>query len=306
MGELMQHSVAAGGHSSTLAGHWRAADEQLVAGRHRASATLRCRIAGIAVTVLIGLALVIHAGWLVLTHTSAASQPYPPFERTQRPSAAAADDWIRANVPAGTHLLVAGFDPPAGYQPVTLETAGSNWKNYNYLVTSTTSDQLADSALTTVWRSSTPVAIFSDVEVRYVLARTSPDAIRSNHDTDRVERLQAGAALQENPHLMSSPGAKDMLAAGQLDLRAAAVLTALVTQVPFALTEVVVVAPEAAAEMPARSITVNSSDPAGFTRALSGVVTSMAPDQVTVGENGAIGLHWPLSVTPMPSVNDSA
>ena len=206
-------------------------------------------------------------------------------------------------MPAGTHLLADGFDPPAGYQPVPLETAGSNWKNYRYLVTSTTSDVLADSALAPVWKSSTPVAIFSDVEVRYVLARTSPDEIRRNHDIDRIERLQAGAALQENPHLMSSPSAKDILAAGQLDLRAAAVLTALVMQVPFALNEIVVVAPEAAAEMPARSITLYSSDPAGFTRALSGVVTPMAPDQVTVGENGAIALHWPLSVTPMPSVN---
>jgi hypothetical protein len=303
MGELMQHSIAPGGRRSNLAGLWHAGQALPVAGRHRASANSRRRIVAIAVTVLVGLALLVHAGWLVFTHTSAASRPYPPFERTQRHSAVAADDWIRANVPAGTHLLADGFDPPAGYQPVTLETAGSNWKNYRYLVTSSTSAPLADSALATVWKSSTPVAIFSDVEVRYVLARTSPDDIRRNHDLDRVERLQAGAALQQNQHLILSPGANDILAAGQLDLRAAAVLTALVMQVPFALNEIVVVAPEAAAEMPARSITIYSSDPAGFTRALGGVVTSMAPDQVTVGENGAIGLHWPLSVTPMPSVN---
>jgi hypothetical protein len=303
MGEPMQHSVAPGGHGRNLDGLWRAGQARPVAGRHRASATSRRRIVGITLTALVALALLVHAGWLVFSHTSAASRPYPPFERTQRHAAPAADDWILANVPAGTHLLADGFDPPAGYQPVTLETAGSNWKNYRYLVTSTTSDPLADSALSTVWKSSTPVAIFSDVEVRYVLARTSPDEIRRNHDIDRTERLQAGAALQENPHLMLSPTAKDILAAGQLDLRAASVLTALVMQVPFALNEIVVVAPEAAAEMPARSITVYSSDPAGFTRALSGVVTSMAPDQVTVGENGAIGLHWPLSVTPMPSVN---
>ena len=296
----MQHSVAPGGHRSNLTGPWPAGPE---AGRHRASATSRGRIVGITLTVLVGLALVFHAGWLVFTHTSAASRPYPPFERTQRHSGAAADDWIQANVPTGTHLLADGFDPPAGYQSVPLETAGSNWKSYRYLVTATTTDPLADSALATVWKSSTPVAIFGDVEVRYVLARTPPDEIRRNHELDRVERLQAGAALQQNPHLMSSPAAKDILAAGQLDLRAAAVLTALVMQVPFALNEIVVVAPEAAAEMPARSVTVYSSDPAGFTRALSGVVASMAPDQVTVGENGAVGLHWPLSVTPMPSVN---
>ncbi len=297
----MQHSVAPSGRQVNLAGLWHAAQPE--AGRHRASAKSRRRVTGIAVTLLIGLVLVGHVGWLVFTHSSATPRHYPTFTRTQRHAAAAADDWIRANLPTGIRLLADGFDPPAGYPPVLLETAGANWKNYNYLVTATTSDPPADSALATVWKASTPVAIFSDVEVRCVLPLTSPAEIRRNHDVDRVERLQAGAALQENPHLMSSPAAKDILATGQLDLRAAVVLTALVTQVPFALNEIVVVAPEAAAEMPARFITVYSSDPAGFTRALSGVAPGLAPDQVTVGENGAIGLHWPLSVAPMPSVN---
>jgi hypothetical protein len=73
--------------------------------------------------------------------------------------------------------------------------------------------------------------------------------------------------------------------------------------VPFVLNEIVVIAPEAAADMPARFVTIYSSDPAGFTRALSGVSAALAPEQVTVGENGAIELHWPISVTPMPSVN---
>ena len=152
-------------------------------------------------------------------------------------------------------------------------------------------------------RTRPQTVIFSDGEVRYLLPQTPPGEILRNHEVDRVERLQAGAALQQNPHLMSSPAARDILAAGQLDLRAAAVLTAIVTQVPFALNEIVVIAPEAAAEMPARSITIYSADPAGFTRALSGVAPALAPDQVSIGENGAIDLHWPISVTPMPSVN---
>jgi hypothetical protein len=303
LGEQMQHHVAPSGQRVNLAGLWHAAPTQPEPGRHRASANSRSRFVAIALVVLVGLALLVHAGWLMFTHTSAASRPYPAFERTHRHSGAAADDWIRANLPAGTHLLADGFDPPAGYQPVSLEIAGSNWKNYSYLLTSTTTAPLADSALTAVWKSSTPVAIFSDGEVRYILPQTPPDEIRRNHEVDRIERLQAGAALQQNPHLMASPAAKDILAAGQLDLRAAAVLTAIVMQVPFALNEIDVVAPEAAAEMPARSITVYSSDPAGFTRALSGVTAALAPDQVTLGENGAVGLHWPLSVTPMPSVN---
>jgi hypothetical protein len=298
----MQHSVAPSGHRDLLPDSF-AHGAQPAAGRHRASKTSQRPWIGVAAAVLVGLALSVHAGWLAFTHTSSASRPYPAFQRAHRHSGAAADDWIRANLPAGLHLLADGFEPPAGYLPVSLDTAGSNWKNYRYLVTSTMTAPLADSALATVWKASTPVAIFSDGEVRYLLPQTPPGEIIRNHEVDRVERLQAGAALQRNPHLMSSPAAQDILAAGQLDLRAAAVLTAIVMQVPFALNEIVVIAPEAAAEMPARSITIYSADPAGFTRALSGVAPALAPDQVSIGENGAVDLHWPISVTPMPSVN---
>lgn len=290
----MQHSVAPNGL-------WHGALP--IAGRHRASAAAKGRILRIALPLLAGLAVVGHVGWLAFTHTGAAPRSYPAVARTQAHSGSAADDWIRANLPAGIHLLADGFGPPAGYQSVSLATAGANWKNYSYLVTSTTTGPPVDSALTTVWKWSTAVAIFDDVQVRYILPRTPPDEIQRNHDVDRVERLRAGAALQHNAHLTSSPAAKDILAAGQLDLRAGAVITALVTQAPVVLNKIVVVAPEAAAEMPARAVTIYSSDPAGVTRALSGVSAALAPDQVTVGENGALDLHWPLSVTPTPSVN---
>jgi hypothetical protein len=101
----MQHSVAPNGRRADLAGLWHAA--QPVAGRHRASATSRRRALGIAVALLVGLAAVGHVGWLVLTHSNAAPRPYPAFTRTQRHSAAAADDWIRANLATGIRL------PPA-------------------------------------------------------------------------------------------------------------------------------------------------------------------------------------------------
>jgi hypothetical protein len=298
----MQRSVAPNGLSHAV---------PPIAGRHRASGAesgdasgyLKRRIFRIALPLLAGLAVVGHVGWLAFTHTSAAPRPYPAGTRTQQHSGTAVDDWIRANLPAGIHLLADGFDPPAGYRSVALATAGANWKNYSYFVTSRTSDPSTGSTLATVWKSSTAVAIFDDVQVRYVLPLTPPDEIQRNHDLDRVERLRAGEALQHNAHLTSSPAAKHILATGQLDLRAAAVITALVNQAPVALNKITVVAPEAAAEMPARAVTIYSSDPAGVTRALSGVSPALAPDQVTVGENGALDLHWPLSVTPMPSVN---
>lgn len=295
----MPHSVASNGL-------WHEALP--ITGRHRASGASpsgasKRRIFRIAVPLLAGLAVVGHVGWLAFSHTSAAPRTYPAATSAQQyseHSGTAAYDWIRANLPAGIHLLADGFDPPAGYQSVALTTAGANWKNYSYFVTSTTSDPPAGSALATVWKSSTAVALFGDVQVRYILPLTPPDEIQRNHDRDRADRLRAGAALQANAHLTSSPAAKDILAAGQLDLRAAAVITALVTQAPVALSKIIVIAPEAAAGMPARAITIYSSDPAGVTRALSGVSAALAPDQVTVGESGGLDLHWPLSVAAHP------
>ena len=277
--------------------------ELAIAGRHRASGTPARRIFRIALPLLAGLAVGGHVGWLAFTHTSATPRSYPAGAGTQQHSGAAVADWIRANLPAGIHLLADGFDPPAGYQSVALATAGANWKNYSYFVTSRTSDPSVGSALSTVWKSSTPVAVFDDVQVRYVLPLTPPDEIQRKHYVDRVDRLRAGAALQDNAHLTASRAAKAILAAGQLDLRAAAVITALVNQAPVVLNKIIVVAPEAAAGMPARAVTIYSSDPAGVTRALSGVSVALAPDQVTVGENGALDLHWPLSVTPTQTVN---
>jgi hypothetical protein len=293
MGGHMQRSVAPNGLSH---------GELPIAGRHRASGTPERRILRTALPLLAGLAVVGHVGWLAFTHTSAAPRSYPAGTRTQQQSGTAVADWIRANLPPGIHLLADGFDPPAGYQSVALTTAGANWKNYSYFVTSTASPPVG-SALATVWKSSTPVALFDDVQVRYVLPLTPPDEIQRNHYLDRVERLRAGAALQDDAHLTSSRAAKDILATGQLDLRADAVITALVKQAPVVLNKITVVAPEAAAGMPARAVTIYSSDPAGVTRALSGVSAALAPDQVTVGENGALDLHWPLSVTPTPTVN---
>ena len=296
----MQHYIAPSGHRADLAGLWHAT--RPVTDRHRASASAGRRVFRITLALLAGLAVAGHVGWLAFTHTGAAPRPEAVSTTTRQSSDAAAAEWIRANLPTGIHLLADAVDPPAGYQPVSLAAAGKNWTNYSYLVTATNTAPPADSALATVWKSSVAVAMFDDIQVRYVLALTPPDQIQRDRDADDAERLRAGAALQNNPQLTSSPTAKAILATGGLDLRAAAVLTALVGQVPVVLNNIAVVAAEAAAKMPARSITIYSSDPATVTQALSGLAAAFAPDQVTVGENGAIELHWPISVTPMRSV----
>jgi hypothetical protein len=251
--------------------------------------------------LLAALAVVAHVGWLTFSRTNATPPPDGVSAAAQHNSAAA--DWIRSNLPSGLRVLSDGFDPPAGYRPVSLSTAGKNWTNYSYLLTVATAEPPAGSALGTVWRSSTPVAVFDDVQVRLVLPVTPADQILRDRDEDRVERLRAGAALQSNPQLVSSPSIKAILVAGGLDLRAAAALTAVVGQVPVTLNKIDVVPAEVAAAIPARTVTIYSSDPAAVTRALSGLASTFAPDQVTVGENGAMDLHWSLSVTPIPSVN---
>jgi hypothetical protein len=297
----MLHSIASSGHRLDLAGLWHGAQSD--SGRHRASIPSRRHVARITLAVLAGLAVGGHVGWLAFTHSSATQRPDAVSTPAQQRSGAAAANWIRANLPTGIHVLADGVDPPAGYQPVSLATAGKNWTNYSYLVTGTRTAPPVDSALATVWRSSIAVAIFDDIQVRCIRAQTPPDRIQRDRDADQADRMRAGAALQSNPQLMSSPTAKAILAAGELDLRAAAVLTALVAQVPVTLNNIAVVPAEAVAKMPARSITIYSSDPTAVTQALSGLATAFAPDQVTVGEDGAIELKWPISVTPMPSVN---
>jgi hypothetical protein len=301
MGGPMQHYVAPSGQRAELTGLWHAT--QAATSRHRASASAGRRVFRITLALLAGLAVAGHVGWLAFTHNGTAPRSEAASAPTRQHSGAAAAEWIRANLPTGIHLLADGVDPPAGYQPVSLAAAGKNWTNYSHLVTATNTAPQLGSALATVWKSSVAVAIFDDIQVRFVLALTPPDQIQRDRDADAAERLRAGAALQHNPQLTSSPAAKAILATGGLDLRAAAVLTALVGQVPVVLNDIAVVAAEAAAKMPARSITIYSSDPPAVTQALSGLAAALAPDQVTVGEDGAIELHWPISVTPMPSVN---
>jgi hypothetical protein len=295
----MQHSYAPSGHRVNLAGPLHAATP--VTGRHRASVGSPRRVFIAVSTLLAGAAVIVHVGWLAFTHSSVAPPRDAASAAAQQDSAVA--DWIRANLPTGIRVLADGYDPPAGYQPVSLAAAGQNWKNYNYLLTTRTGDPTADSDLARVWKSSIAVAVFDTVQVRLILPLMSPEQIRRNRDDDRAERARAGAALQHNPELIATPAAKAILAAGELDLRAAAALTALVGQVPLTLNKIVVVPAESAAAMPARTITVYSTDPATVTRALSGLSTAFAPDQITLGENGAIDLHWLISVTPMPSVN---
>src|ERR1700744_1530231 len=147
MGGPMQHSVAPSGHRVNLAGWLHVAPPG--AGRHRASVTSSRRVFIAVSTLLAGLAVAVHVGWLASTHSSSAPRTNAVSVAAQHDSAA--PDWIRANLPTGISVLADGFDPPAGYQPVPLATAGANWRNYSYLLTTTTTDPPVGSDLAPVW-----------------------------------------------------------------------------------------------------------------------------------------------------------
>lgn len=272
------------------------------AGRHRASDAAPVpsmpRLALLAVAV----AVVALVAWLATTQVHRSSGGNSASASTQRSLNDAADTWVRDNVPIRSRLLTDGLAAPAGYHTGTLVTDGQDWRQFDYLITAQTKTPLADAPITTVWQSSTPAAVFDGAQVRRILL-VPPEQIQRDRDADRTDRAKAGAALLRNPNVVASPDARVVLENGQLDLRAATVLTGIASQTHINLADVTVAGPEAAAGVPARSITVYATDPSRVSRLLGGFTAVFQPDQVSVGENGAIRLHWPLSFTPIPSVS---
>jgi hypothetical protein len=296
----MQH-LAGSEQRDGLAAHKHAAQPNI--GRHRVSdrVVFSRRASQIAVLIVAGAGLCGCVLWLAVADTSAASRP--GSRSAIAPPDSAAADWIRTNLPLDVRFLTDGPAAPAGYSAVSVASAVANWRNYGYLMTASTTAPSPREAVAVVWRFSTAVAVFESMQVRRIMPMSTPDQIRRDRDADRADRLRAGDALQKNAAVTLSPHAKAILANGELDLRAAAVVSALAGQLPVMLNDIGVVSAEAAAGMPARSITIYTSDPTRAIRLLGGVAPPLAPDAVNIGENGAVALRWPLSVTPIPSIN---
>jgi hypothetical protein len=266
-------------------------------GRHRASPPAALR----RVPRLLALVVFIWAlgcvGWVAATRLNRPPQPTSTAAEQSVDDQATA--WIKANLTADTRLLTDRAIPPEGYPATSVATAG-DWQDYDYLITSATVPG-PDAVAATVWRSSIAVAVFDGVQVRRILP--SADLVLQTRDADRADRLVAGTALLGNPRVEAAPDTKSVLAAGGLDLRAATALSALAGAGPVRLDKISVVAAEAAAGVPARSITVRTSDFSLATRVLSGLTAAFRPDQVIRESDGAIRLHWPLNFDPVPTLH---
>lgn len=121
---------------------------------------------------------------------------------------------------------------------------------------------------------STPVAIFDGLQVRHI-AGDGQGKQSLDPAAELAKRTRAGEALLKNPHIDVSDAARPVLADGGLDLRAAAVLSGLSSQINVALHDLTPVPVEAAAGTPIRAITLYTVDadpgppPACPSRALS-------------------------------------
>jgi hypothetical protein len=238
----------------------------------------------------------------VLTVSRADSPPTPASRITAlRPAPRAADDWVRANLPSNSRLLTDGVATPPGYPTSSLSEA-RDWHAFDYLITTQTGTPSPDALVAPLWPVSTPAALFDGLQVRHI-ASDAPGQPPLDTTAELAKRVQAGEALLQNPHIQVSDAARPVLENGGLDMRAAAVLSGLSSQVHLALHELTPVPVEAAAGTPIRAITVYTADAAWAIRNIDAFDPALRPEIVVVGEYGSIGLRWPLSFTPIPSVN---
>jgi hypothetical protein len=238
----------------------------------------------------------------VMTVSRADSPPAPTSKSTAlRPAPREADDWVRANLPSNSRLLTDGVATPPGYPTSSLSEA-RDWHAFDYLLTTQTGTPSPNALVAPVWPLSTPVAIFDGLQVRHIASgATGQPPLDST--AELTKRVEAGEALLQNPHLQVSEAARPVLENGGLDLRAAAVLSGLSSQVHLALHDLTPVPFEAAAGTPMRAITVYTADTAWAIRNIDAFDPALRPEIVVVGEYGSIGLRWPLDFSPIPSVN---
>jgi hypothetical protein len=233
-------------------------------------------------------------GWLAFAHINR----LVPGAALRQSSDSPVMAWILDNLPQDTRLLTDGPAPPVGYPSASWAAAGKRWHDFDYFLTNTTDPAAPDPTRAAVWQSSIAAAVFDNVQVRQIVE--NPDEIRQTREADRADRLQAGAALLQNPGIDPSPEAKTVLAYGGLDLRAATTLAALAGRLQVRLDDIGMVAAEAAAGVPARAIIIHTSDSAEAARIFGGLTAAFRPDRVTGAANGAVRVHWPLSLAPVP------
>lgn len=268
------------------------------AGRHRASERPRRHRGPFAVGAVASVCVLAAVGWFAVARPEPAPASDPVVAAT--PCAPEASAWIRANVPTSSKLLTDGCAPPPGY-PTSAITRAQDWRDFDYLLTTHTGAPEGDAVASPVLTSSLAVAVFDGVQVRRIVA-SEPGDPPPSRDADLDARLRAGRDLLRNPLITVSAIAQPVISRGELDLRAAAVLSALAGQLNVTLQDVTSVAAEAAAGVPARAVTIYTTDPARTLRMLAAFDPALRPGQTSTRENGAIALLWNLSTAPTPTV----
>lgn len=210
-------------------------------------------------------------------------------------------DWMRSNLPPDSLLLADGIVTPPELSSVSIGQPDLDWHDFDYFVTEPGEKPL-DTSAEAVWQSSLPIAIFPDVQIRQIVDGSTAEYLRSR-EADRADRLVAGTSLLANPNIVAAPAVASRLTEGGLDMRAASALTALAGAMRVEVAGVEDVEAEAAAGLPARSMTVRVVDTRRATTVLSGLTAAFRAEQVIATPDGAIRLHWPLRFAPLPSVS---
>lgn len=268
-------------------------------GRHRqGDRRARRRIAAGVAAAAVAVAVVAAVGWVATSHSQRSADAAVSVSAGDADAA----DWIRSNLSDDVRFLTNGHQAPAGFPSSPIDQPDQDWHAFDFLLTAPGTDPPLDESVAVVWQSSIPVAIFSGVQVRRILQTPLAETLRTR-EADRADRLLAGTALLANPDITASPQAQAGLTAGGLDLRAAATLTALAGAMPVYVANVEDVKSEAAAGLPARSMTIQVVDASKATTVIGGMTAAFRADHVVATPEGTFRLHWPLRFTPLPSVN---
>jgi hypothetical protein len=149
--------------------------------------------------------------------------------------------------------------------------------------------------------SSVPVAVFGPatrhVEVRMIVSG-SASSLEHRMARDARDRLAAGKALLANHRLTAEPEPREVLRAGGLDIRAAAVLTLLAKKTDVNVSRLAVDQPEAAAGSPARTVTISLRDPKALSETLRMLPRAYTPSAVAQTSGRSRELTWSVGLAP--------
>ena len=250
----------------------------------------------------------ICAGLIAYVLTPAPSTQPSPSPKTVAADTAVrqAQEWIEANLSRQTPLTAdAAVADALAIDGFTADKyqSGGRWDPDQFVVSTpaihaAVSRHLAASAARI---SSVPVAVFGpatrQVEVRMIVPG-SASSLDHRLARDARDRLAAGHALLASHRVTADPGPREILRDGQLDIRAAAVLTQLATKADVHITHLALDKYEAAAGSPARTMTISLRDTKALSETLRMLPPTYAPSSVVKASARSRELTWSVGLAP--------